>query len=75
MTSSLIFGDLDATEACWDTAQVAIYSVPFEKTVSYAAGTAQAPRAILEASAQVELYDEQATKAKAAGNPPEDSEE
>ncbi|MGB2268293.1 MAG: arginase family protein, partial [Candidatus Poseidoniaceae archaeon] len=38
---------------------VAILSLPYELTTSYGQGTAQGPRACLEASAQVELYDAQ----------------
>jgi agmatinase len=38
---------------------VAILPVPFEQTVSYGGGTAGGPAAILRASTQVELYDEQ----------------
>ncbi len=36
----------------------AVLPVPYEKTTTYAKGTAQGPAAILFASAQVELYDE-----------------
>nr|WP_236017300.1 agmatinase family protein [Roseivirga sp. E12] len=37
-----------------DTAQVVIIPIPWDVTVSYGAGTAQAPAAILEASAQID---------------------
>ncbi|MBS1920733.1 MAG: agmatinase family protein [Bacteroidetes bacterium] len=40
-----------------DTARVIIVPVPWEVTVSYAAGTARASDAILKASFQVDLYD------------------
>ncbi len=40
-------------------AKVAVLPVPFEQTVSYGAGTAKGPQAIITASAQVELYDEE----------------
>lgn len=40
-------------------AAVAVLPVPYEHTVSYAGGTAQGPRAIITASQQVELYDEE----------------
>lgn len=36
-----------------------VVPVPFEKTVSYGHGTAKGPAAIIEASAQVELWDEE----------------
>jgi agmatinase len=38
-------------------AEIVIIPVPWEVTVSYQAGTAEAPEAILEASYQVDLYD------------------
>ncbi len=40
-------------------ARVCVFPVPFEATVSYGGGTANGPAAILRASTQVELYDEQ----------------
>ena len=39
-----------------NTAEFVILPVPWEVTVSYGAGTADGPEAILEASAQVDLY-------------------
>lgn len=39
------------------TARTVLLPVPWEVTVSYGAGTAQGPEAILEASAQVDLFD------------------
>jgi len=59
MTKPLVFGDLDPSWTTLETARVVVYSVPFEQTVTYMRGTENAPGAILEASAQVELYDEQ----------------
>ena len=51
------FLGLSAKEACtYRNASVVIVPVPFECTVSYGAGASQAPRAIIDASAQVELY-------------------
>ncbi len=43
----------------FEDARVAVLPVPYEGTVSYGHGTAAGPEAILRASAQVELYDEQ----------------
>ncbi|MEM6795371.1 MAG: agmatinase, partial [Acidobacteriota bacterium] len=40
-------------------ARAVILPVPYERTTSYGAGTENGPRAILEASAYVELYDEE----------------
>jgi N1-aminopropylagmatine ureohydrolase len=41
------------------TARVAVLPVPYEGTVSYGGGTAFGPAAIIRASQQVELYDEE----------------
>jgi agmatinase len=43
----------------FDKSQIVIVSAPFEKTVSYGKGTANGPKAILEASHYVEFYDEE----------------
>jgi agmatinase len=48
---------LEASYAAFDTARVLILPVPLEATVSWGGGTARGPRAIIEASQQVELYD------------------
>jgi agmatinase len=42
-----------------DDWQVAILPAPLERTVSYGAGTASGPAALIAASSQVELYDEE----------------
>jgi agmatinase len=42
-----------------ETAAVAIVSAPYEHTVSYGGGTAQGPKAIIDASAYVEFYDDE----------------
>ncbi len=49
----------DAAQAEFDTAHIAILPVPYEGTVSYGRGAARGPQAIIEASEQLELYDEQ----------------
>lgn len=49
----------DLHPCTYDEARVAILPVPYEGTVSYGHGAAQGPRAILEASAQLEMYDEE----------------
>jgi len=51
------FLDLEPRRA--EEADAIVLPVPFEKTVSYGKGTAGAPRAILEASTQVETFDEE----------------
>ena len=49
----------DESKVTFDEARVAILPVPLEATVSYGQGTGDGPAAILRASAQLELYDEQ----------------
>ncbi len=51
--------DLPPKLSSYAPARVACLPVPFDRTTSYVKGTAKAPKAILEASAQVELYDEE----------------
>ena len=46
-----------------DDARLIIVPVPWEVTVSYGAGTARAPEAILKASLQVDLFDPEAPDA------------
>lgn len=52
------FGGEEAASP-FDSARVAVLPVPYEGTVSYGRGAAAGPAAILTASAQVELFDEQ----------------
>ena len=52
-TNSNLFGLPFTTEE----AEVIVIPVPWEVTVSYSSGTAKGPQAVLEASAQVDLYD------------------
>jgi agmatinase len=40
-----------------EDSEVVVFPVPWEVTVSYASGTANGPAAVLEASAQVDLFD------------------
>ncbi len=42
-----------------DRSRVVVLPVPYEQTTSFGKGTASGPKAILAASAQVELYDEE----------------
>jgi agmatinase len=51
-------GDLPVTRT-WEESEAIILPIPFERTVSYGQGTANGPREILAASAQVELWDEE----------------
>lgn len=50
---------IDAPHCELETAAIAIVSAPYEHTVSYGGGTAKGPRAILDASAFVEFYDDE----------------
>ena len=43
----------------YESARVAVLPIPFEATTSYVKGTRRGPQAILDASHQVELYDEE----------------
>ncbi len=45
--------------SAYATARAAVLPVPFEATTSYIQGTRRGPQAILDASHQVELYDEE----------------
>lgn len=58
--STPCFLGLDSPDCDLDQAAAVILPVPFERTVSYGSGTGAGPQAILRASTQVELYDEQA---------------
>jgi agmatinase len=53
------FGGLEPRLSQLEKARVLIWPVPFEKTVSYGAGTGEGPAAIIEASRNMELYDEE----------------
>ena len=53
------FLGLEAADARYENAKFAVLPVPFEATTSYAKGCDQGPEAIIQASAQVELYDEE----------------
>lgn len=41
----------------YDSAQIIVFGIPWEVTVSYGTGTAQAPRVVLDASRQLDIYD------------------
>jgi agmatinase len=51
------FLDLPEENSRPDTSRVHVLPIPYEATVSYGTGTREGPRAIILASAQVELYD------------------
>jgi agmatinase len=51
------FLGLDEESSALESASVLVLPIPYEATVSYAGGTKNGPRAILNASMQVELFD------------------
>ncbi|MBI4081068.1 MAG: agmatinase [Candidatus Lambdaproteobacteria bacterium] len=53
------FAAPDARVVPYAEARVAILPVPYEGTISYGGGTARGPAAILAASGQLEMYDEE----------------
>jgi len=53
------FGGVSEELADFERATVLIWPVPFEKTVSYGGGTKDGPHAIIDASRNMELYDEE----------------
>lgn len=58
-TASTNYFGLPAEYSSVENARVAIVPVPYEATTSYGKGTAKGPEAILEASQQVELFDDE----------------
>lgn len=52
------FGGIEAGQASVDEAPVIVLPVPMECTVTYGGGTGQGPQAIIDASANMELFDE-----------------
>src|SRR5689334_4075000 len=54
-----VFGGLEPDQSSFEKAKVLIWPVPFEKTVSYGSGTREGPEAIIDASRNMELYDEE----------------
>ena len=61
MLSSLTlnFGNLPPEDSHFDTARTCVIPFPYEATTSYRGGTKDGPAAIIQASSQVELYDDE----------------
>lgn len=59
MTIPHRFGGLDDTFSSYEKAGFAVIPVPYEKTTSYGKGTVKGPGAIIDASCNMELYDEE----------------
>lgn len=53
------FLGLDEASSAWATSRAVLLPVPYESTTSYGGGTRQGPRAILESSRYLELYDQE----------------
>jgi agmatinase len=53
------FGGLSEEDSWYETARAVIFPVPLERTTSYEHGTRNGPAAILAASRNMELYDEE----------------
>jgi agmatinase len=54
-----VFGGLEPALSDFEKAAVLIWPVPFERTVSYGRGTGEGPNSIINASRNMELYDEE----------------
>ncbi|MHB8769621.1 MAG: agmatinase [Syntrophales bacterium] len=53
------YGGIDTTYTAYETAKFVVVSVPYDLTSTYQSGSRRGPGAILEASANMELYDEE----------------
>ena len=53
------FLDLEPEYSRNESSRFVVLPIPYERTVSYGRGTSKAPEAIIEASTQVDLYDEE----------------
>jgi|TARA_B100001971_G_scaffold202585_1_gene216517 agmatinase len=56
------FGELEDELSNYDDSKAVILPISYEKTTTYIKGTAKGPRAILDASRNMELYDEELNK-------------
>lgn len=56
--NTFVFGDIPREYSTYEHARAVVLPVPYERTTSYVKGTGRGPEAILEASYQIELFDE-----------------
>ncbi|MEA3328732.1 MAG: agmatinase [Candidatus Omnitrophota bacterium] len=56
------FCGLEQNYSSWESSKAVILPAPYEASVTYQPGTAKGPGAIIKASGQVELYDEELEK-------------
>ncbi len=57
-----VFLDLDTEINSYQKSKFVILSIPYEQTTSYKCGTKEGPKAIINASRYIELYDEEMNK-------------
>lgn len=57
--NKLVFGDIPGRHSSYEHSRVVILPVPYEHSTSYLKGTSRGPSAILKASYEIELFDEQ----------------
>jgi len=57
--SKLVFGDIPEEYSTYQHSRVLILPIPYEHSTTYLKGTARGPEAILKASYEIELFDEQ----------------
>ena len=55
----LSYGGLDPSDSALERARIVMIPVPYDRTASYQKGMAEGPRALLEASTHMELYDDE----------------
>ena len=60
------FCGLDAERSAWDTSGAVIMPVPYDLTTTFMPGTRQGPHAIIRASTQLELFDDELEQEPAA---------
>src|ERR1039458_1354807 len=53
------FLGLPQSSSAYETSKIVVLSAPYERTVSYGAGTKNGPAAILQASHYVEFFDDE----------------
>lgn len=53
------FGGIPPEISDWDKSRFVIFPVPYDHTTSFQQGTRKGPKAVIEASAYMELYDEE----------------
>jgi len=58
----LNYGGIESPFSSKDTSRIAVIPVPYDLTTTYVTGTKNGPRALIEASTHMELYDEELGK-------------